>query len=190
MRPGLSVPVRRALALTILLFVLWAAWSFVVSPAAQLSLGREADITLLVEELQHLRSVAAHRPDLERRSRALTARLASLEGYWTGPSDEAIAVSVQNLVRQAVSAGGGQITSTSDIGKSVDHGSPSLTIRFQVSGTLETLQRTLTAIAAATPALFVGSLEVSASGAAVASSQPPVLTIDVDVTAYRQPAPA
>jgi hypothetical protein len=97
-----------------------------------------------------------------------------------------IAASVQDRLRQVVAASGGRVESSADAGETTDHGFRKLAVRFAIRGPLATVQRTLEAVAAATPALFVEHLVITAPVDARDPAQPPMLDIDLTVSGYMQ----
>lgn len=176
---------RRTLAVLILLVVLALGWLLAAGPLLGLSLDRRAEIARLSEQLEHLQAVAARRPGLEQQARAFQAQSAA-GGHWTGPSTAAVAAAVQNLLRQVVASSGGSLKSTSEAGTLVEHGLRKVTLRFSIDGTIGTAERTLGAIEAASPALFVDSLSITAPGGGLASDRPPVLGLELTVAGYMQ----
>ena len=114
---SLSIPVRRLLAVSILSPPLYGTWSVLVWPLVELAADRQSDIAALSDELDHLRSIAARRPVLERTAQRLRGQLAEQASNWKGSSPAAIAASMQILVRQTIAASGGQLKSTSEATK-------------------------------------------------------------------------
>jgi len=181
---SLSPPIRRGLALSILLGLLLVAWAGVVSPLIGFPRERQGQIDALSEELGRLRTMTARRPELERQAAAVQGQLAAEGGFWSGASAAAVAASVQDRLRQVVVGSGGRVKSTSEGTESPASGFREVTIRFSIEGTLETVQKSLAAIETATPALFVNGLTIAAPSDLTARDRPPVLNLDLDVTGY------
>jgi hypothetical protein len=186
----LSPLMRRLLALSILAAVVVLCWSLVVRPVIALSSDRAAEIEADTEQLDHLQLVIAHRPELERRANALHAQFAAAGGFWAGVSPAAIAASVQDRLRQAVTDSGGRVKSTSGVSETTEHGFRKLTVRFSIEGTLDTVQKTLAAVETATPALFVDSLKLAPQGRDADAETPPMLDLDLDVAGYMKAPPS
>jgi hypothetical protein len=182
--PTLSPPVRRALALTILLGLLVLVWSAVVQPLFGLTVNRRADITLLDERVGDLEAVAAREAEQQRRVRDGRGRLAAKGGLWTGAGAASIAANVEDRLRAAVAAGGGRVTSTSEAREAGEPGFRKITVHCTIEGSLDTMVKTLTAIETAEPALFVDNLAVAVREIEGERKGPPVLDIDLDVTGY------
>jgi hypothetical protein len=184
---GFASPLlRRALALAILAGCVALAWTLVVAPLIGLSRDRQADIAAASEQVRHLDALIARKPVLDRRASALVARVAATGGFWSGPSAAVIAASMQDRLRQVVASSGGRVESSADAGEITDHGFRKLAVRFAIRGPLATVQRALEAVAAATPALFVEHLAITAPVAARDPAHPPILDIDLTVSGYMQ----
>lgn len=188
MNGSASPPLRRMLALAILAACVALAWTVVAAPLIGLSRSRQADITVASEQLQHLDALIARTSVLNRRAAALDAHVAATGGFWSGSSSPVIAASVQDRLRQVVAASGGRVESSADAGETADHGFRKLAVRFAIRGPLATAQRTLEAVATATPALFVEHLVITAPVAAGDAAHPPMLDIDLTVSGYMQAA--
>jgi hypothetical protein len=181
---SLSPPVRRGLALTILLCLLLVAWERVVLPLVEFPRDRQGQIDALSEELGRLRTMTARKPELERRAAAVRGQLAAEGGFWSGASAAAMAAGVQDRLRQVVISSGGRVKSTSEGRESPASGFHEVAIRFSIEGTLETVQKALAAIETSSPALFVNGLTIAAPSDSAARDRPPVLNLDLDVTGY------
>ena len=163
---GFASPLlRRALALAILAGCVALAWTLVVAPLIGLSRDRQADIAAASEQVRHLDALIARKPVLDRRASALVARVAATGGFWSGPSAAVIAASMQDRLRQVVASSGGRVESSADAARSRTTVFASWLCGSR-SGPLATVQRALEAVAAATPALFVEHLAITAPVAA------------------------
>jgi hypothetical protein len=183
---SLTAPVRRGLALLILLVVTLAVWQVVVSPVIELSRSREADIALLTNELERLEATRLREKQLAGRAEQLKTEIAAEGGFWAGPSTTAVAAKVQDRLREAVSSGGGKMNSASELRQINERGFLKVTLRFSIQGTLETVQQTLEAIETTTPALFVDGFTITAPEPMGTPTGPPTLNLDVDVVGYMQ----
>lgn len=184
MTPPVTPPIRRALALAILLCLLIFAWGLVASPLIELSCDRQSEIDALSDELARLQAITARKAELERRAAALHGQLAAEGEFWTGASAAAIAAGVQDRLRQVVAGSGGRVKSTSEAKEGTGPDFHQVTIRFSIEGTLDTVQKTLAAIEASNPTLLVDGLTIAASGGVTPRDRPPSLNLDLDVTGY------
>ncbi len=184
MNIAVSPPMRRILALVLLLLLTLFVWSVAVRPVIELSTDRYADIEALSARLARLDAIIGRRAELEQRLRSQQNRLAAAGGLWHMASATAIGAAVQQRLHQAVAESGGRIDSSSEARETAEHGFVKVTVRFSIAGTLETLTRTLAAIEAARPALFADRVAVTAPDAPPADAPPP-LRFDIDVSLYR-----
>lgn len=180
----LSPPMRRALALGILGALCLVVWSLVIGPLIDLSRDRRNDILALSEQLGRLEAVVARKPEVERQTGSLQAQLSAAGGFWDGASPAAIAAGIQDRLRAAVVGSGGRVKSTSEANEAAEHGFRKVSVRLGIEGTIETVQKTLAAVAATVPALFVDGFTVTAPANETASDRPPVLSLDLNVAGY------
>jgi hypothetical protein len=178
LRPAFS----RALALAVLLGLLLLAWLAIVSPLIGMATDRQSDIATLQERLASLRATIARIPELERRGLAAKAKLDAAGGMWIGASDAAIAASIQDQLRQAVTNSDGIVKSTSYLGAIADKDLQTIRIRLSADGTLDTLQQTLAAVETARPPMLVESMTV-AGPAQFTADKPPILGLDFEISA-------
>ncbi len=181
---AVSPLLRRIFALGILALVVVLAWSLVVWPLLELSLDRRADIEALAAQASHFEAMIARKPALERQAHAMKQEVAAAGGFWSGPSGAAIAAVIQDRLREAVTAGGGRVKSTSFDHEANERGFRKIVVQFSIEGTLDTLQKTLAAVESKTPALFVDGFTVEAAEAQSARDRAPVLDFDLTVAGY------
>jgi hypothetical protein len=180
----LSPLLRRILALGILAVVVVLAWSLAVWPLLELSLDRRADIDALAAQAGHFEAMIARKPALERKAHALRQDVSAAGGFWNGPSGAAVAAVIQDRLREAVTAGGGRVKSTSFDREANERGFRKIVVQFSIEGTLDTLQKTLAAVERRTPALFVDGFTVEAAETGTAPDRAPVLDFDLSVAGY------
>jgi hypothetical protein len=186
----LSRPVRRLLALTILVLLVGGGWSYVVWPLLSLALEPAAEIATLKEQLSHFEAMEARAPALKRKEQVLNTSLAAKATWWTGGSGAVIGAAMQNVVRQAVAANGGRLQSSSASAERTEAGLRVISAHFNIDVPIGGLQRILEAIETAKPGLFIDRLTVSAPSWQVRSDREPSLTVDIGVTGYLGDAPA
>ncbi len=180
---------RRVLALLILAACAAVLWSYVAMPLIDLASARQADIAGAAERLRHLDALIARQPELDRRASVLGARFAQAGGFWSGPSAAVIAADVEDRLRRVVVLSGGRVESSAEVAATTEVGDRRLAVHFEITGPLATVQRTLAAVDAETPALFVDHLAITAPAAAPDPAHPPTLDLDLTVTGYRPPLP-
>lgn len=195
---------RRAAALAILLLLPVAVWIVVADPVIGLARDRIDDIAALAQRRADLDLILSRRPDLRREEAALRVRLAEEGGFWAGASAPAIAAAVQDRLRQVVTAHGGLLKTAAEIRSAATLGAElgadrgadpgagparaaAIRTRFRIEGTLETIRATLAAIETSRPALFVDGLTITGQDGDGTVEKPPMLALDLDVTAFRAP---
>ena len=182
MMQGVSQPLRRALALTILIAAVAMGWGLIVQPLLDLTNARRGEIEALSTELGRLQAIVARKPELERRSSSAQIALDAEGGLWTGLSPAEIAAAMQDRLRQVV-GNSGRLRSATVVSETGDHGFLRIRLRISVEGTLETVQATLGSIESEKPAMFVDSLGIHSVDAGGAD-HPPALTMEIDVSGY------
>jgi general secretion pathway protein M len=180
---AISLPLRRCLALALLLTVLALGWTLAIQPLIDLSRDRRDDIAALSDQLAHLKSIIARRPDVERRAVSDRAALDAEGGLWAEASAAEVAAGMQDRLRKVIAGSGGQLRSTAVVSEAMDHGFRRVTVHFSVASVLDTVQATLAAIHSARPAMFVDSVAIHAITSGDAHN-PPTLTMDLDVSSY------
>jgi general secretion pathway protein M len=179
---SLTPALNRALAVALLLGLLLLAWTAIVSPLIGMATDRQNDIETLQERLATLRATIARIPELERRALAAKAKLDAAGGIWIGASDAAIAASIQDQLRQAITNVNGIVKSTSYLGAIADKDLQTIRIRLSVDGTLDTLQQTLATVETARPPMFVDNMTV-AGPAQFTDDKQPILALDFEISA-------
>lgn len=187
MSSPLSAAARRALALAVLASAVVLCWVLAVSPLYGLARDRLTDIDTLAERVARAEAVVARRPSLERRLERAKADLAAGGGLWTGVSGAAVAAAMQDRLREAAIAAGGRVNSISEARETAERGFRRITLRFRISGTLETAVQVLAAIEHARPALFADSVSLAVPENAVDPKRPPPLDLDIEVSGYLEP---
>lgn|SRR5665213_3132721 len=187
MMTTVSMPLRRGLALVLLVTVLVVGWRLGVQPIIDLSLERRQDIAALSDQLAHLQAIIVRRPELEHRAALEQRNLGTEGGLWTEASAAEVAAGMQNRLRQVIAGGNGRLRSTALLSQANEHGFRRVTVHFSIEGVLGTVQATLAAIQASRPAMFVDSMAIHAAGAGDADT-PPALTMELDVSGYMSAA--
>ncbi|MFC3228225.1 type II secretion system protein GspM [Marinibaculum pumilum] len=183
---GLSKPVRRALALAILVAIPLLAWLLVISPLAGMVASRQAAIAAEIDRLNRLDEVASRIPGLQRLDKALADRLKSGGEVWEERSDTVVSANMETLVRGIVEKNGGSLASSSPLPTRSEQEFKLVRVRFKMSGPLDMVEKTLEAVAQARPALFVEGFQIEVPANASPPDKPPVLNLDLDVMGYLQ----
>jgi len=173
----------RVLAVAILLALPLIGWVAVARPLIGVVVERQSEIDLLSERLARLQAAIRRIPTLQKSDATNKQRLDAAGGIWTESSEAAIAATMQDRLRSAVSSTNGVVKSTSHLRGSDENGLQTVRIRFTVEGTLDTVQRTLAAIQTSRPAMFVDNMTITAPGT-IRADKAPVLGLDLEVMGY------
>jgi general secretion pathway protein M len=179
-------PAVRRLAALLLLLVLGPAiaWIGVGAPLVDLWVSHGDAAGEAFERVKRLRALAQRQPELERQVHAMQAALAEPGLLWPEASPPLISAAIQTRVRQAITAAGGSVRSTTEMPVVAEHGLLRIGVRVDAGGTIETLQQVLFNIEILSPVLIVDDLLVTASEGAMDAAHPPVLAITLDLTGY------
>ena len=180
---SLSPPLGRALAVAILLLLPLLAWVAVAQPMIAFVATRQSEIDNLSDRLARLQAAIRRIPVLEQNELVNKQRLEAAGGIWTNTSEAVIASIMQDRLRQAVAGGKGVVKSASHTRGQDEKDLQTVRIRFNVEGTLDTVQQALALIDATRPAIFVDNMTIAAP-ATFTRDKPPILTLDVEVVAY------
>jgi hypothetical protein len=180
---------NRTAALSVLLLMVFAMWRLTVVPVTDLVWDRYAEIDAMQQHLSDLQRIVARGNALQQETELLRTRLADDLALWSGASAPAVAAAVQNRLRQVAMMHGGVVKTTTELRGTEAQSLQAVRIRFRIEGTIETISQTLAAIEQSRPALFVDALTIQGQDGDGSAERPPLLTLDLDVSAYRALVP-
>lgn len=181
---SLSRPVRRLLALAILVAIPLLAWLLVVSPLAGMVAARQDAIADGRERLQRLDEIASRIPALQQMDKVLNDRLTVQGDIWVEPSDTVVSAKMESLVRGLVEQNGGSLASSSPLPAGTEQGFEVVQVRFKMTGPLEMVLKTFEGIEQAKPALMVNAFQIEVPATATPPDRPPQLNLDIDVMGF------
>lgn len=192
MNPALPPWLSRATALALLFGLILLAYAVVVAPLVAGYRQSERAVAEAGELLAGYRSVAARRDQLEAQLAALADRQDDSGLYLAGATDALAAAALQDDVKGAIEAGGGNLRSIQILTAEDEEGFRRVGVRVQLTATVNDLLRILHGIEAGRPFLFVDALEVNNRRARrrsrdEAETMDPVLLVRLDVAGYQQP---
>jgi hypothetical protein len=158
----------------------------VAQPLIDLVADRQTQIDRLSDRLMRLQAAIRSVPQLELSEAANKQRLEAVGGIWTGTNEASIAATMQDRLRQAISSSNGVVKSASHLRGSNEKDLQTVRIRFNIEGTLATVQQTLSAIDDARPAMFVDSMTIT-SPATFPQDKAPVLSLEIQIVGYMRP---
>jgi len=190
--PALPPWLSRATALALLFGLILLAYAVVVAPLVAGYRQSERAVAEAGELLAGYRSVAARRDQLEAQLEALADRQDDSGLYLAGATDALAAAALQDDVKGAIEAGGGNLRSIQILTAEDEEGFRRVGVRVQLTATVNDLLRILHGIEADRPFLFVDALEVNNRRARrrsrdEAETMDPVLLVRLDVAGYQQP---
>lgn len=192
MNPALPPWLSRATALALLFGLILLAYAVVVAPLVAGYRQSERAVAEAGELLAGYRSVAARRDQLEAQLEALADRQDDSGLYLAGATDALAAAALQDDVKGAIEAGGGNLRSIQILPAEDEEGFRRVGVRVQLTATVNDLLRILHGIEAGRPFLFVDALEINNRRARrrsrdEAETMDPVLLVRLDVAGYQQP---
>lgn len=185
----LSLPVRRLLAVALLLATVLLAWSGLVGPL--LDSHAEAKVTI-----ERLRLAVGRSREAGREVAALQAELAGLRGrqpsaggFLPGANESVAAAQLQARLKAAVDRAGGDLRSTQILASRDEGRFRRITVRGQMLLRTSALQRMVHELEAASPYLFLDNVEIRVRDApgdrdGAAAIEDPPLDIRLDLSGY------
>lgn len=193
MTPVFTTPwMSRLAALLLLIVAIAAAYSFILEPIIVGYSETDRRIEEVREQLSRYQRLAAARPALERQVQQVATEQTSDGYYLSGGTDALVAAGLQDRVNALVEAKGGSLRSIQPMPGIDEQGFRRITLRVQMTATIEALFETLYALEAGTPMLFVENLDIQSrlvrrrsdeTGAQVAPDAP-LLTVGFDLSGF------
>ena len=157
---ALSPPVRRLLAVTILVLLVLGAYAGIVAPLQQQFADYDATIEESARLLERFRRETLDPAALERQRRNLESARRGADGLLKGDNEAIAGAFVQHFVTTAVEAEGGTLRSIQVLPVKAESGFRRVTTRAQINVTTPALRDLLHRIEASRPFLFIDSLDV------------------------------
>lgn len=161
----LSLPVRRMLAVTILVLMIFIPYQFLFSPVVSRYhelIQTERRERALLERFQLVGKKAEMlRGQLETLREAESA---SSGGYLTGDSETLVAADLQNLVRTTVERSGGRLESTQILPAEIDGDFRRVSLRVRMTADMSSLFRTMYDLESHSPYLFIDNIDIISRG--------------------------
>ncbi len=189
--PAISPPLRRALAVGLVVAVACVILAGLVLPAIDRYQALEGGISDSEAALQRFNQVAARLPRLEAERAQLKDALASQDGFLKATSDTLIAAEMQTRIKAVADRAGGQLKSTQILPAREESGFRRITARVEVVGNADALERMWYEMESGVPFLFIDSFDLQARQVPRRDrTQPPLTTLDArfEVTAYARAA--
>lgn len=156
MRPSVS----RSVALLLLVVVAAAGYALLVEPIIAAYAETDRAIADTRERLEHFERLGARRPELSEQMAELERRQASQGYYLSGGTDALAAAGLQDRLKQVVEAHGATIGSIQPLPGADEQGFRRVTVRVQMTATTESLFRSVYALEAGVPLVFIDNIDV------------------------------
>jgi len=192
MNGSLSPPVRRGLAVAILLFLVAALYFGVVQPLVDSYLADRQKIAQLKDAVARYRRAAEELPAREAELAALARDPASAAGFLQGTNDTLMAAQIQNRIKSLSDAAKVDLR-TSQVLPSAEEGKlKRIAVREQLTGTIGGILAVFHGLeSAAAPSLFLDNLSMRTRPVATRPNAPAadaVIDVQFDVYGYTRGA--
>lgn len=184
--------IGRLAAVLLLIVAIEAVYLLVVEPIVVGYRQTDQAIEDVDDQLLHYRRLAAMRPVLVDQLDQLAAEQSSGTFYLNGGTDALAAAGLQDRVSGLVGGKGGVLRSIQPMAGVDERGFRRITVRIEMTATIEALFETIYALEAGMPVLFVENLDIhsrfarrrsSKDGAQVAPDAP-LLVVAFDLSGY------
>jgi hypothetical protein len=188
----LSPARQRALALGVLLIVLFAAAAVLVFPVVLLHRHYDQAIEDLSDKLVRYRRVAAQAPELRAALETVKAKDAR-RFYLRNTAPNLAAAELQETVKAAIENNGGRITTSQSTAARDDGRFKQIGVNVQFFATTPALQKVLATLETQQPYLVIENIAVrplnAFRGFKPGPGQEPELNLQLDVSAWAYPEP-
>ncbi len=184
---SVSRPVRRMLAVAILLALVFCVWSIVVVPLNDYISGTEADVQRLQSALGHGSATDQELAALQRQVAALRQQHDKIGGLILGVNESIATAQMQTRVKEAAEAAGGELQSIGVLPLHDEGPYRRITVEGQMMTTLPVAQRVVYELEAASPYLFFDRVEIHSRLStldAAHAGQNPTLDVHFEVSGY------
>ena len=185
--------ISRLAALLLLALVIFGVYLFLVEP---LVVGYDAidrEIDDAQEQLAHFERLATMRPAVAQQLQQVDSKKTAQGYYLSGGTDALAAAGLQDRINALVADNGGTLRSTQPMPGVEEQGFRRITLKVQLTATIEELFDTLYELESGAPILFVEDLDIqsrivlrqTSDKAGVNESQPiPLLAVAFDLSGY------
>lgn len=160
MMPALSPMVNRALALAILLGLVAATYLGLVQPLIASRVDQHDQIERLETMLARFRSVAQQRAAREAELADLKQRAAGEDGLLHGANETLMAAAIQNRLKELVASSRGELKSIQILPAQSDGHLRRITVRGQMSMTVDAAQRVFHDLEGGEPLMFLDNVSI------------------------------
>jgi general secretion pathway protein M len=184
--------IGRLAALLLLLLAIAAAYTFVAEPIIIGYSEADQKIEEVRGQISHYQRLAAMRPALARQVEQSASHGISANYYLSGGTDALAAAGLQDRVNALIAGKGGSLRSVQPMPGVDVQEFRRITVRVQMTGTIEAVFETVYELEAGTPLLFVENLDIQSrlvrqrieKVGVREVADAPVLTVGFDLSGY------
>lgn len=183
---NLSAPIRRIVALGLLLAVLWTTWATLASPTLDSLAADRRDIEHSLQLLARYNRLAKSAPDLELQRSTLLSR-ANNKGFLQGTDPSLVAAEIQVMAGRLAASSGAIIQSSRTLPGSEDEGFWKGEVLLELQASAGHLRQLLYEILTNQPVIFVEKLSIHAAedGTAPPSTdEQPLANVQLQLASY------
>ena len=183
---NLSAPVRRVVAVGLLLAVLWTVWAALASPMLDSLAADRKDVGRSLRLLAHYNRLAKSVPDLQLRRSALLSK-PDEKGFLQGTDPSLVAAEMQVMAGQLAASSGAIVQSSRTLPGSEDEGFWKGEVRLELQASAEHLRQLLQGILTNRPVIFVEklSIHVAEDGTApLSADEQPLANVQLQLASY------
>jgi general secretion pathway protein M len=156
----ISPPIRKVLAVVLLVAAVFAAWELVVRPIAAEFAEHEEAVEQNEQLLARFARVAASRGALEKERDRLRGEINGRSGLLAGNNPALVGAGLQDQIKGIVSNHGGRLQSAQILQATSQKEFTRVSVRVVMTSEVPSLQKILYDIETATPYLFVDDVDV------------------------------
>jgi hypothetical protein len=186
MNPNLSPPVRRALAVAILIGLIATLYVGIAQPLADTYIGDRQRIAQLQDAVAKYRNAAKELPTRQGQLAALDRDQSSAAGFLRGPNETLIAAQIQNRIKSLADAAKVDLRTSQVLPGEAEGKLKRIAVREQLAGTIGAILTVFHDLeAGGSPFLFLGNITMRGRpNSARGNALPPEETIDVQFDVY------
>jgi general secretion pathway protein M len=187
----ISLPIRRALAIAILIAGAWLLFLYVVQPTADLYSQAQTSIERYEAALGRAQNRERDLVDAETELAQLRKRQMTSGGFLEGTNESIAAARLQERLKSSLDAVKGELKSTQILPLREEADFRRVTVRAQISVGIGALQRTFYDLESSSPYLFLDNVIIRARTATPDRDKEPsdpVLDVSFDLAGYMRRA--
>lgn len=185
---GLSPPLSRALALSLLVAATGGVWGFVVSPALDAFDRAQAHIDEAADRLDRYRRAGRDRAELERMAGEQRRRWEESGVFLTADSAVLAAANLQKTIKDIVGRQQVALRSVQSLPPKTEGRVEKVAVRVRLEADVPSLQKIIHEVEAASPYLFLDQVDIKAQTSGSQQRGPVRLDVQADIYGFMRSA--